>query len=81
MAYIDPQRDVVHIYGLTLGQMLDLCVETPDTCPPYPILRYGRPRLGFPLTYVLNKRKQRKKCISQPSYGASYRGRSTGPSV
>ena len=48
MAYIDPARDVVDIYGLTLGKMLDLCVETPDTCPPYPVLWYGRPGLGFP---------------------------------
>ena len=29
MAYIDLPRDVVHIYGLTLGKMLDLCVENP----------------------------------------------------
>ena len=48
MAYIDPPRDVVHIYGLIVGKMLDLYVETPDTCPPYPISRYGRPGLGFP---------------------------------
>ena len=81
MAYIDPPRDVVHIYGLTVGKMLDLYVETPDTCQPYPILRYRRPRLCFPCTYVLNKPKERKKSIGQPSYGESYRGRSTGPSV
>ena len=29
MAYIDLPGDVVHIYGLTLGKMLDLCVENP----------------------------------------------------
>ena len=26
MAYIDPPCEVVHIYGLALGKMLDLCV-------------------------------------------------------
>ena len=81
MAYIDLPGDVVHIYGLTLGKMLDLCVETPSTCPPEPILRYRRPKLCFPCTYVLKTPKERKKSIGQPSYGESYRVRSTGPSV
>ena len=58
MEYIDPPRDVVHIYGLIVGKMLDLYVETPDTCLPEPILRYGRPKLRFPYTYVLNKPKE-----------------------
>ena len=81
MAYIDPPCEVVHTYGLTLGNMQDLCVETPSTCPPEPILRYRRPKLCFPCTDVLNKPKERKKSIGQPSYRESYRGRSTGPSV
>ena len=79
MAYIVPPRDVVHIDGLTVGKMLDLYLETPGTGIPEPILRYSMPKLCFPCTYVLNNPKQRKKSIGQPSYGESYRGRSTGP--
>ena len=78
---LGPPRDVVHIHMLTVGKILDLYVETPATCLPEPILRYSRPKLCFPCTYVLNKPKQRKKSIGQPSYGESYRGRSMRPSV
>ena len=81
MAYIAPPGDVVNIDGLTVGKMLDLYVETRGTKLPEPILRYTRPKLCFPCTYVLNKPKQRKNSIGKPSYGESYRGRSTGPPV
>ena len=81
MEYIDPSCDVVHIYGLTVGRMLDQYMETPDMCLSESILRYSRLKLFFPCTYVLNKPKQRKKSVVEPSYEESYRGRPTRPSV
>ena len=47
MAYIGPPRDVVHTYGLTVGKMVDVYMETPGTCLPEPILRMEGPDLAF----------------------------------
>ena len=81
VAYIGPPRDVVHRYGLTVGKMVDLYVETPGTCLPEPILRYSRPNLCFSMYICTKQTKRKKKFIGQPSYEESYRGRSTGPTI
>ena len=60
VAYIGPPRDVVHRYGLTVGKMVDLYVETPGMCLPEPILRYSRPNLCFSM-YICTKQTKRKK--------------------
>ena len=79
MQYLGPGCGPLHRHVLTLGKILDLYVETPATGQPEPILWLNGPNLGFPCSYVLNKPKQRKKSIGQPSYGESYSGDLRGP--